>query len=256
MKTNLFTIFILLLFVACTPNVNDFHSNEIEDEVEIVLVGKDIEFDFSNTNNPYDFVGDIHNQILQEFMTACDFESASIESISMLIKSITLNNSDYHQRFSDKSYVSLSESQISNGMNDVFNNYSNIIDTLGFSKIGNIVFKDLIKAIHTFEGTASDYYNYIVNLEDTYINSMNLSGDELEVFLAATSVARHSYFFWLIQEKDMNNVIFNSGKGSSLFIIGADVFGAIAGGVYGGLGGGIAGAGLASGLASWIDDYL
>lgn len=250
-KTKTLILLLSIALIACESD-SSYSSNGIENStVDSNLSSKhSIGFSIENPSNPYDFVGQIHNEILNEYIFNVEIKDTTIVGIKNSAKEIALRNKKFLRILGDDDFVNMDDNFINSGIADYQNNFSNVIDSLSTGKNGKIGLIKLLTYVMDFEGTYYEYYDGLFYFEDEILADNNLSVEEKEMILAATSTARYSFDFWFefIKLNDggfaYDEVINPSSRGSKgigiLIIVGCDVLGAGAGAIFGGLPGAVA----------------
>lgn len=202
-----------------------------------------------NTANNLDYVGKIHNEILSDFIKQSKGKRLSNEEVLNLVKEITLNNEDYAHHYG-KEYYGLTNEQVAMGINDFQNQFENIVNNLKICNEAKKVLNDLLNETFKTDAKGMDYdsyYAYAVNLEEKTVGS-ELPQTEKNLILSASSVARHSAYFWT-ESKDAPE-----GKKHFGWVIGSDIVGGVLGFFFGGGVGAISGAAGGSSLIHTINE--
>jgi len=240
----LMVLFLMLLIVSCNENNDTLINNEHNSDNFNLDKTHPVGFSIDNSNNIYDYVGVLHNEILGEHMLQTEGRNLTIEEIKASIESIAMNNQDFVNILGEDDFLVTDNNLINDAIKDYENNYFNLIDSTSLGLDGKNKLKSLLTYIDTFEGTYYDYVDGLKEFEESIILDNKLSVEEKGVVLMTSSTARHSFDFWFeflrnngvdidydepIQEK--------SGKGffgQLLIIVGGDAIGAGLGGIFGG----------------------
>ena len=201
----------------------------------------------SNDDNPYDYIGVIHNEVITEFFKQNDTPNMSIEDILTKIRPIILKNELYKSKFGSE-YSSISPEQVKNYMPDVSNNFNTVVNDTKFSEEAKSMLNELLNSL----SGANDFdkvYESVVSFENRVIES-KLSNSEKEIVLCSSSVARYSSYLWLVEnpKPTYSNSLSSRTRWWSIV---ADV----AGGILGS-GGGIAGAAAGAAGASCVSEAI
>lgn len=247
------TIIILALLssvvlTSCNEDKSLPLTNENDFEVNDLNFNRPDGFSIENSNNPFDFIGQIHNEILNEYKYR-KVKDTSIAEIKESVKEIALDNKNFLSILGNNEYLVVDDSLIYAGIADYQNNFSTVIDSLPTSIKSKNGLKGLLNFVMTFEGSYYEYYSEIFLLEETVLGNKSLNLKEKEIILSAVATARYSFDYWfeslkvdgigLAYDEDIN--LAGRGKGLGiLIIVGCDALGAGAGGLFGGLPGAVA----------------
>lgn len=160
----------------------------------------------ANTNNPYDYVGKMHNEIVLDFLRINTSNNMSINDILTKVKPVVLANSIYKAKYS-KTYYGLTEEQVRQNMPDVVNNFKNTINTQNLTTNTKNYLNELLGFIVSTSSN-SKIYSDIVSFENR-VSSSKISQKEKELVLGCSSIGRYSSNLWLIQNPTPNS---NSNK--------------------------------------------
>lgn len=224
MKTNkriLAAVIICILtvssFISCNENINQ-NSDEIFDEHnldDIVLTSQ----------NPYNYVGKIHNQILDIIMNDPLVVSgdASIEYIQSLSiqygKELLVENAVTSRAEVDsleEEYVFLTEEQVLAILEDCDNNLENLISQLDFSEDLKTDLQNLMNFVFTVDDdadiTVEQIQDSIAYFETLFMEKAILQENYVEAIhqesvLSGTSTLSYSIEYWdtEILEDDLND---------------------------------------------------
>ena len=204
----------------------------------------------ANPKNEFDFVGEIHNQIVSEFITETEGQKLTNKEVLEKVESITLSNTDYSKHFGTE-YYGLTEEQVDEGINDFSNEFENIISDLPISEESKAIFNELIGKTFEIENSQlsyEEYKDYVLQLEEKTFDNNALPEKEKDSILYTTSVARYSSYLWVGSKDD------STSKKHFGWVIAGDVAGGIIGGIFGGVGGAISGASGGSSLVHTINE--
>lgn len=156
----------------------------------------------NNTNNPYDEIGEIHNQKLDQWTSDIDH----IDEESSTENNVFLSNT-----MAELESINSTDESVINFINEIKNNLNTIATTetpfgtnLKNSTESNIAHDYIDQLINIMSSNSSisidDHLTTIIDLENLIIanNSTNqiLLENEKVILLMATSVARHSSAYW------------------------------------------------------------
>ncbi len=222
-----------------------------------------ITVDFSNPDNPFDYVGALHNQGLDYFIDNYQGYPALIKvkngqkefSLHEMWKII--GNFGRDNNIQGLRQLTLNP-HFRNTMNqEIVNNFPNLA-----TQLSPLAYNYLQSILQSMPKTDSSYTHtigsttvassvgpcpikimickdYTRNIENQILNDVNLSSDERAILLMSASVARHSYAYWTAVWMDSNDKWWkilneNPNSGDNAFInpiVVKDVAGAIWGGV-------------------------
>lgn len=193
--------------------------------------------DPSNPKNKFDYVGDIHNQIVSEYISKYGREKRPTEEICQLIDDIASQNEDFQKRNLEKVDCEM----IKKGVEDFNNQFKNIVNSLDISSAAKNKLQELIDYLFELafksENTSySNYYDYVIKYETEVMNNEKFSKKDLKVLLSSSSTARYSVYLWKneLKESRTSNTTTKRKWWQWAIIGAADIGGTAAGGVSGG----------------------
>ncbi len=142
-----------------------------------------------NANNQFDFIGELHAQILEDYL---DFNNtpSQIDSVVNDVDNIAENNTEFNTI--SNGYSGLITTKVQWILENT-SNPENIIYSTGMTSIGKTQLLDFVNLLYTFENKPYSYvYSTVVSFENKILsdNSINLS--DKKTILMATSTARYS----------------------------------------------------------------
>ncbi len=202
----------------------------------------------SNPNNPYDYAGIIHNEVLIDFYkTRKENQNSTIQENIDKISVLTNSNKKFKKHFANTNFNWATSKLFIETSKDAPSRLSNVIDGLKISAQAKILSKQLLDIVLDNDyKDLTKFYNLIIQFENSIINS-KLNDDEKEYLLSSSSVARYSAFLAFDNSTGNSNGVQSKAKGGG-WRIAADVGGGLLGWAFGGLAGGIAGAAFGTGL--------
>lgn len=255
------------VIVSCesekTPNV-------LPEQAEVI--------DPSNPANPYDFIGQIHNEGLSKTMTEVyastkTLNADEIISISSKHSSELLFSNDQTRGVSIDELETMTGEEILAMLEDMDNNLDNFINELELTPAAKAEFKGFVTSFLAApydsdpDKAYSMMYNKVVSFENTLLSQQTaISSMDQMALLSGSSTLRHSLAYWSDtygQEELASSSAAPKRKWWKWLIIGLSdaagaTGGAIAGTALGGVGGGIAG-GITGGVSAsgaattWVD---
>lgn len=187
----------------------------------------------ANNNNPYDYVGKIHNQIVEEFSSKHTGKGLSTEEIFAITYEIAKNNQEAKSR--GLKIEKADHMVLNNVIRDFNNDLKNIVREINISDKGKTKAQTLINYFITIgtkptKPTYSEIHSYVVQFENEVINDTALSEKDKMVILCGTSTARYSSKLW-IDKAEAKQITANGRKWwGHVIVIGADVVGGLIGG--------------------------
>jgi hypothetical protein len=179
----------------------------------------------TNSLNPYDYAGKIHNDVLDDFLKNHLKPGMNFDQISQITKKLFLENNDFINSFGQNDYskIEFNINLFNECVKDIPNNCKNVISKYSKSENLNLYLNQFLDDIFRFMGrnNEKELHDYILGFEKTIINS-KLTNEEKKQILIATSITRYSNYYW-------NNTSAMSFKNGWL----ADAIGGIIGGVVG-----------------------
>lgn len=164
-----------------------------------------------DSDNPYNYVGEIHNEIIQTFVNEYPEGIRDLSRLALTIDDMALSNNNYRQKFGD-SHKATNPQVLIDGMRDFENNFHGMIDNIDTSR----EVKDRLKQLIDFmlrEGNSEKEPNYtnfdseLARFERGIMDSNDFNQEEKKLLLYSTSVARNSSCFW--------NNYYNTGNRAS-----------------------------------------
>jgi hypothetical protein len=147
-----------------------------------------------NSSNPYDNIGQTHNEILQSYYEADTLPSTNSACIGRLIAQAKAN--PYFTQLSTQPYELRTEDRINYINDNIAACQPAIISSTLVSAQARVDMSNFLSAFFSLCDTEEDYqpiYEFIVAYENTVLNSKFDAGDKKHI-LMATSIARHSAY--------------------------------------------------------------
>lgn len=226
------------IFISC---------NKENDNIECVMKNNLSSDIVLNPKNPYDEIGVKHNSFLlkTKYLIADDVKDA------ITVTNHVLSSYDYDTTFSREIALAV--------IADSNNNYTEVVNKFPISDELKDVFVSIIDDIYSL-GVENevDYIKYkdiIVDYEDKIL-SMGLSEENKLILLSATSVLRHSLYYWNNEysgfEDDENTKAKEKSVWKWIFVGVVDAAGAFGGAVSGVAVGGSIGMPITGGITGGI----
>ncbi len=209
--------------------------------------------DPNNSNNPFDYAGRVHNELVEDYLQAYGNIIETPDTIFTKVFQNVVNKPEYTTHFPNAPQpISLSNAEILSWFNDKDNDYQNKFAALSLSPIVMQPFSQVVVATLNTSLTAQDYHNLVLGVESTFISQGVGTAQEQETVLSLTSIARHSNHYW--ENKDDNVVLKRCKKPNrrKVLVVGADIIGGALGFILGGGGSLIPGAAGGSSIANTL----
>lgn len=227
---------------SCQNSQDNVFDNVSDNQVSVNAIDDFSSIEMSNTNNPYDYIGEQHNQALDYFINNIGNNFSPnmdkmdiVNSMDAFLKE-TSPNSTYTEFYLDNESFFADYHSAEN--KTAFFLSRGLINSLQASYLDTL---DEIRFDDTFEYLSIAYINKVISdtkiLEGNILEDSNFSDVEKRILLIATSVQRYSIIYWGNQVVDVNNPWGldknNVSLKSNIDIGGSDVKGAVSGGLVG-----------------------
>lgn len=183
------TFILPILLISCNSDesVEDYKSL-----IENNILGKPGIFSPSNSLNPYDSVGILHNDILDIYLSA-NHTHTSVEDIDDEIQSLILASTVVP----DSSSLILPGTEvIADILNSPDTSLTNIIDSSAMTSYSKIQFEDFIDSLMMMnEEEFEDIYDFITLYESSVLINISLNSNDKRIILTVASLARHSFYY-------------------------------------------------------------
>ena len=151
----------------------------------------------ANNNNPYDYAGRIHNEILNEVLMEYDTSEINVDNICNIVESKTKKNKE----LIDLQATDVNCDLLQDGVDDYTKQFVNVINSSQLSEDGKMKAKEVVnymfeKAFSDVEISYSDLYNHYIDLERQIMNNTRLNDFDKKSLLEGCSIARYSAYFW------------------------------------------------------------
>lgn len=173
----------------------------------------------------FDYVGKIHNEVLQEFVNQNKGKKLTISQVLASVKELTLANEDYKSRFGTK-VAEITESQVKEGMLEYTNKFAGFISKLKVSNEAKSKLTNLMTFMYKSKDTKLSYMQIkdFLLAYDAEIKASSLAQEEKNIIFQINSVAKSSSKFWLEISAD------NDSRAAVWADIGGGIFGIFFGG--------------------------
>jgi len=196
----------------------------------------------SNPKNKFDYVGDIHNQIIFVYVKKYGREKKSTDEICKIIQEIAINNENLQKLPDAKENSKVDCDLIKKGIEDFPNQFKNIVESFNISRKAKSKLQELIDynfdVAFKIENTSyEEYHRHIIEYENDIIENVYNKKD-FATLLSSSSTARYSAYFWKKEIDELQTSISTTKrKWWQWAIIGvADIVGVAGGGMGTGAG--------------------
>lgn len=176
-----------LLYINCTEdlhNENPFNTDTVETEWEFSKISP------SNSNNPYDSIGLVHNEILTTILDS----GMPLESLSQIDNEVSVLLNDYDGLFSETCSDSLTHQELSSFYLSPSVSLNTAFTEAGLSLNTRDEIEGLLGAIlNRVNDPYESFHAWMVLYEEEIIQS-NYSIEEKRIILTIASLSRYSIF--------------------------------------------------------------
>ncbi len=182
-----FILPILLISCNSDESVEDYKSS-----IENNILGKPGIFSPSNSLNPYDSVGNLHNEIVDIYLSA-NHTHTSVEDINDEIQTLIMASTTV----SDSSSLILPGTDvIADILSSPYTSLMDIIDNSDFTSYAKIQFADFVDSLMMMsEEEYEDLYEFITLYESSVLIDIALNSNDKRIILTVTSLVRHSFYY-------------------------------------------------------------
>ena len=156
-----------------------------------------------DTANPFDYAGQIHNEVVQAYLDKYPDGTRNITEMAAVTDALCLENDKFREHYGTE-IVPTDPQVIEKIVRDYENDYTFIREMISQKDVSELTkekLKDLIDFIIT-ESQQEREPNYevfdskLANFERDIMNSGDYSQEESEILLSSISIARHSACLW------------------------------------------------------------
>ncbi len=154
----------------------------------------------ANSKNPLDQIGKIHNDLVQQFIDQNGSTTLPTAMVASEMKKLASQHPQLKKyRFSNSYPFDLQI--IEKGRSDFKNNFRNVIAALSTSSVVKTELQRLIDyhfkiAFESKKTSYNDYYNHIVEFENSILSNNSIISPDKNIILAGTAIARYSVHMW------------------------------------------------------------
>lgn len=210
--------------------------------------------------NDFNFVGQIHNEIICEYYQIFGEEEDDLDIIISRLDSIAEENENYLS-IKDSNHISVDKNLILNGMDDFENQFENIVKELNLSDSAEVRLNNLVNYLFSLTGqeqmpTYSGVNVYLNEFEEDIIDDISLFTErDIRVLMSSTSTAKYSLCFWynfdIADEESTLGEIQKRAKWLRVLVtVAADAVGAAVGAIPAAGTGGVAGSAIVGSAAA------
>lgn len=190
-------LFILPFFISCSASDTDSVTDDTSNASRR-LVDLEYDMDARNIDNPYDDVGQVHNELLLTYYYA-ESQPFTLNGIITTLTGMANSNTSFYTLNKNGTYVfsTTAENRVLSIMTEQDSCLTAVIDS---SVVGQAARDSLEDFVHDFLNlceTEDDYeviYDFVVDYEDAVIKNTLWTANDKRVVLITTSVARHSAY--------------------------------------------------------------
>lgn len=219
-----------------------------------------ISFAQSNSKNPHDSFGKLHNEVVAVYQAQYAGKGLSMAETCAQTEKIVNQNAAIVALNGGK-YVKVNTELIVESSGDFKNQFVNVINNSKLSGEGKLRAQELLNYMFTIAFTEQyttydAFYSHIVEFENSILSNSKLTAADKTSILCGTSTARYSIHFWNKQYGGANqpNTVAKRGFWGSLIVGICDVGGAVVGYLEGGVATGLSTATGASNAAGEVVD--
>jgi len=189
----------------------------------------------ANPANPYDYVGKIHNQIVEEFLDKYAGVEMTTKEVFLATEEIAKKNKDVISR--GIKIESTNPAVLDELLRDLDNDLKNVVAGLNISAAGKVKvqsFLDYLIEIGTNSTvpTYASIHSYVINFEREVQADTRLTEKDKMVIFSGTSTARYSAKLWTEKRGTSSRTTSADGRKwwGHVLVIGSDIGGAFIGG--------------------------
>lgn len=158
----------------------------------------------ANPKNKFDYVGDIHNQIVSVYVQKYGRKERPVNEICLLTQEIASENEDIQKLPDADANIKVDCDLIKKGIEDFTNQFENIVASFDISEAAKFKLQELINYNFEISFQVEDteyslYYNHVVEYEDSIINNDQYSKKDVKILLSASSTARYAGYYWKME---------------------------------------------------------
>lgn len=157
-----------------------------------------------NANNPYETIGQLHDELFTTYYEA-EVLPTSIEEICSSVESIANANTTFNN-LKEPNYQPLVPAKVEYSVQHQSTCITDIIASSSLStgaKTNLAVFCKAFVILFDTENNAEILYGYVANYESTIVDNPSFTANDKRILLTTTSVARHSAY--LAKKKPKKN---------------------------------------------------
>lgn len=165
-----------------------------------IVMFSSLSFGQSNSKNPNDKVGRLHNEVLEVFQSKFAGKGLSITEICAETTKIANTNAEIVALNGGKK-VTVNTNLITEAASDFKNQFRTVIQNSKLSSSGKVKTQEFIDYMFSLtfsEGYTKyqDFYNYVVEFENGVMSDLKLTSSDKSAILSGTSTARYSVYYW------------------------------------------------------------
>lgn len=160
-----------------------------------IAVARPIMVDPANEANAYDYVGRIHNELLERYLDA-SFQQASIPVLLQRLDSLGQLHPEF-KLLCGSDYVGPSATAVTEISAATITAATSVVNATPLSIYGRSTLSNFISFVLDFSAVGAEYeevHSFLVSYESTLVSNTRLTAQDREVLLSLSSVARYSLY--------------------------------------------------------------
>lgn len=155
----------------------------------------------ANPKNKFDYVGDIHNQIVSVYVQKYGRKERPVNEICMLTQEIASENEDIQKLPDADANIKVDCDFIEKGLEDFTNQYKNIINSLDITEKAKKKLEELVDymfelSFSPYDTPYQDFYSHVVEYEASIIGNDQYTKEDIEILLSTSSTVRYAGYYW------------------------------------------------------------
>lgn len=189
-------------FIACNESDDSVNTNSSTESIsERKSTFKEVSCNLDvNPENPYNYVGIIHNEIVLEYINKYEDNTVDLNTIISRVDELGRNNPNFRE-YMDENYTTINPEILMEGAHDFNNQFANTIQKMPISQKAKDELSKLVNYLFEVgyneqETSLEEVSAFISELERSIIANDVFDKDDQRVLLSAVSTAMHSTCLW------------------------------------------------------------